>query len=60
MEIKLKSNIIPVLGWCDISECNCYNAIAKDMNDGEIIIYNTIIEFEEEELCAYIFYNDFS
>ena len=60
MNIELKSNKIPVLGWSDISECVCYKQLAKDMNDGDTIIYNTIRELEDEELCAYIFYNDFS
>jgi len=59
MKIELKSNTIPVLGWSDISECKCYEQLAKDMNDGEEIIYNTIREFEDGELCAYIFYKDF-
>jgi len=60
MNIELKSNRIPVLSWSDLSDCNCYRQLAKDMNDGDIIIYNTITEFEDEELCVYIFYNDFS
>ena len=59
MKIELKSNTIPVLGWSDISECKCYEQLAKDINDGEEIIYNTIREFEDGELCAYIFYKDF-
>jgi hypothetical protein len=60
MKIELKSNTIPVLGWSDISECKCYEQLAKDMNDGEEIIYNTIEEFDDEELCAFIFYDDYS
>lgn len=59
MKVKFNNNIIPVLGWSDVAECQCYKQLAKDMNDGEIIINNTIREFEDEELCAYIFYNDF-
>ncbi|MBV6419628.1 MAG: hypothetical protein DAHOPDDO_00851 [Ignavibacteriaceae bacterium] len=59
MKIELKSSILPVLGWSDVAECKCYEQLAKDMNDGEEIIYNTIREFEDDELCAYIFYNDF-
>jgi hypothetical protein len=60
MNIEIKSSRMPVLGWSDISECNCYKRLAKDMIDGDVIIYNTIREFEEEELCVYIFYNNFS
>ncbi len=60
MKIELSNDNIPVLGWSDISECKCYKQLAKDINDGEVIIYNTIKEFEEEELCAYIFYDDYS
>lgn len=60
MNIELKSNKIPVLGWSDVSECNCYKRLAKDMIDGDVIIYNTIREFEEEELCVYVFYINFS
>ena len=60
MKIKLESNIIPVLGWSDISECNCYKHLSQDINDGEDIIYNTIRELEDGGLCAYIFYQDYS
>lgn len=59
MKVEFNNNIIPVLGWSDIGECKCYEQLAKDMNDDEEIIYNTIREFEDDELCAYIFYNDF-
>ena len=59
MKIEIKSNIIPVLGWSDVAECKCYEQLAKYMNDGEEIIYNTIRVLEDDELCAYIFYNDF-
>jgi hypothetical protein len=59
MKIELKRNIIPVLGWSDISECKCYEQLAKDMDNGECIIYNTIKEFEDKELCAFIFYEEF-
>lgn len=60
MKIKLENSKIPVLGWSDISECKCYEQLAEDMNDGETIIYNTIEEFDDEELCAFIFYDDYS
>ena len=60
MKIELKSNIIPVLGWSDISECNCYKHLAQDINEGEDIIYNTIRELEDGGLCTYIFYQDYS
>lgn len=60
MNLEIKSSVLPVLGWSDISECKCYKQLAKDINDGEAIIYNTIREFEDEELCAYIFYEDYS
>jgi len=59
MKLKLKNNLIPVLGWCDLSECSCYKTLAKDMNDGESIIFNTIREFEDEELCVFIFYEEY-
>jgi hypothetical protein len=60
MEIKLNNNIIPVLGWCDVSECSCYEALAEDMNVGESIIFNTPREFEDGQLCAFMFYFEFN
>jgi len=59
MEIKLNSNIVPVLGWCDVSECSCYEALAEHMNDGETIIYNTPREFEDGDVCAFMFYDEY-
>ena len=60
MNIELKSNKIQVLGWSDVSECSCYKRLAKDMIDGDSIIYNTIKEFEDEERCVYLFFEDYS
>ena len=59
MKIEFNNNIIPVLGWSDVTECKCYEQLAKDMDNGDCIIYNTITEFEDEELCAYIFFEDY-
>jgi len=59
MKIELKSNHIPVLGWCDVSECSCYKQFAEEVRDGEIIIYNSAIELDNGELCAFIFYDDY-
>lgn len=60
MKIEFESKIIPVLGWSDLAECKFYKHLAQDMNDGEEIIYNTIRELEDDGLCAYIFYTDYS
>lgn len=60
MKLKLKSNLIPVLGWCDISDCQCYEQLVEEMSNGDSIIYNTDIDLDEDELCAFIFYADYS
>lgn len=59
MEIKFNSNIVPVLGWCDQSVCSFYKTLAEDINEDEIIICTTSIDFEDEDLCAFIFYDDY-
>jgi hypothetical protein len=60
MKLNISNGHLPVLGYRDMSECSCYEQLAEDMENGEIIIYNTIEEFEDEELCAFIFYDDYS
>ncbi len=60
MKIELKSNLIPVLGWCDVSECPCYEHLAEEVRDGNSIICNSDKELDDYELCAFIFYNESS
>jgi hypothetical protein len=59
MELKLNKNILPVLGWSDVSVCSYNKSLANEMNDGEVIIYNTSIDYEDDELCAFIFYDGY-
>ena len=60
MTVELKNNHLPVLGWCEVSECGCYAQLAEDVGNGECIIYSSDKEFDENELCAFIFYYEFS
>ena len=60
MKIELKSNPIPVLGWSDLAEDHCYVHLAEGVQYGLSIICNTHKKLNEDELCAFIFYNEYS
>ena len=59
MKIELKSNTLPVLGYSDLSKSKFYEQLEKNMEDGEPLIYNTVPELLDEDICAYIIYKDF-
>ena len=59
MKLKINNDYIPVLGWCETSECPCYEQLAEDLRNGHMIIYNSIREFDDDELCTFIFYDEY-
>jgi hypothetical protein len=59
MKKEIKKNLLPVLGWCEVSECPCYGELAEDVRSGQSIIYNSDKEFDDDELCAFIFYYEY-
>jgi SNF2 family DNA or RNA helicase len=60
MKLKICNNNIPVLGWCDVAECGSYLQLAEDVRDGQSIIYNSDKDLDDGELCAFIFYYEYS
>ena len=60
MKIELSNDNIPVLGWCETSECSYYEQLAEDARDGQSIIYNSDKDLDDDELCAFIFYYEYS
>jgi hypothetical protein len=59
MKKEIKKNLLPVLGWCEVSECPCYEGLAEDVRNGQSIIYKSDKDFYDEELCAFIFYYEY-
>ncbi len=59
MKLNIKNSELPVLGYSDLSKSKFYEEIEKNMKDGNPIIYNTVPELLDEELCAYVIYKDF-
>jgi hypothetical protein len=60
MKLKISNDHLPVLGWCEISECPCYEQLAEEVRDGQSIIYNSDKDLDDDELCAFIFYDEYS
>jgi hypothetical protein len=60
MKIELSIDHLPVLGWCDVSECPCLEQLEEEVRDGQSIIYNSDKDLDDDELCAFIFYYEYS
>jgi hypothetical protein len=60
MTVELKNNHLPVLGWCDGSECGSYVQLAEEVRNGQSLIYNSDKDIDDNELCAFIFYDEYS
>jgi hypothetical protein len=60
MKLEIKNDHLPVLGWCDVSECGSYVQLAEEVRDGQSLIYNSDKDLDDDELCAFIFYYEYS
>ena len=60
MTLELKNNSLFVVGWCDTSEDPCYKQLAEGVREGHRIICNTKKELNDDELCAFLFYDEYS
>ena len=60
MKLEINKDHLPVLGWCETSVCSYYEQLAEDVRDGQSIIYNSDKDFDDDELCAFIFYYEYS
>jgi hypothetical protein len=60
MKLEICNDHLPVLGWCETSECPCYEQLAEEVRDGYEITYNSSLELDEDELCTFIFYDEYS
>ena len=60
MKLSIENNIIPLLGWLDLTVTHYYKLLEKDVNQGLSILHTTYLDFEDGEICAFIFYKDFA
>jgi len=60
MNIELSDNRLPVLGWRETSEFSFYEQLAEGVRDGQSIICNSDKDIDQDELCAFIFYYEYS
>jgi hypothetical protein len=60
MTVELKNSHLPVLGWRETSEFSFYEQLAEGVQYGLSIICNTHKNLNENELCAFIFYSEYS
>jgi hypothetical protein len=59
VKINLKSNILPVLGWADMSVSSYYVQLEKEMNDGTSITYNNLKDLIDGDISVFLFYEDY-
>ena len=59
MKRNKKKNTLPILGWCEVSECSCYEELAEEVRNGQNLIYSSDMEFDPDENCAFVFYYEY-
>ena len=60
MNIELKTSIVPVLDWADTSDCPHTLMEKNTEKGGWIWTHHIIKDLKDDDLCVYIFYNDYN